>query len=113
MAGGNDRGGQARQAGARNPTRRACRSVTTPTPNFSTCPNSRDKRTTPTCYLLTNRMIDSWTRHRTWGWTIAAFRNAPPLRAPRRHRARDALPGPQIYLRLTLSLVEPTSELIF
>lgn len=50
-----------------SPTRHACRSVTTPTPNFSTWPSSRDKqRTTSTCYLLTNRMIDSWTRHRTW-----------------------------------------------
>lgn len=28
-------------AGARNPARHACRSVTTPTPNFSTCPSSR------------------------------------------------------------------------
>lgn len=62
---------------------------------------------TPTCYLLTNRMIDSWTRHRTLSWTIAAFRNAPPP------RATDTLPGPQIYLRLTLSPMRLTSELIF
>lgn len=37
-----------------------------------------DKRqTTPTCYLLTNRMIDSWTRHQTWTSTGVVFRNSP------------------------------------
>lgn len=64
------------QRRVRSPMRHACRSVATPTPNFSTWPGNRDKRrATSTCYLLTNRMIDSWTRHRTW----TSLSKSPPL----------------------------------